>query len=725
MKHIFSLLGALVIAFSLSAQHNSHSNYLGINAGGGLNTFSLSTNDNIKGESWKPALGFNAELRYSHFFGRHLGFGVGVAYMQSSAILGLDGEISREAQVHPEDGLNYDLITTARGWEERQTLGNLSIPIELLWRAEMGEKWGFLFGVGVEAVLPMSGKFVADKGSITTDGYYPSTGVTYPGNLVHGHGFDEYKADYEGDIETSTFAKVGVNVIADLGFNYQLANNWGLYFGFYGTYGLLNHLDATGNQTLVNLSGNPATLYYPGLWASDALDEAHLFSVGAKVGINFGWDCSANSNWENEPEVVSYDNNADAQPEQNAVDAEAAAAAAAAEAEARCNAQRMNSPELATALSNIEQDVAIAEKAASESGNSKAQAAVANAQAAAIDARTAHKNGQFCKAYDLMSSAYSSLAHSYAYCANECVARTQNAAAKQAADDAALYADAANKGDLEGAMASMQNAKLNMETACSAGKEKEATEPYLDPNFADRLAQEAIAMANQTGSKSALTDGNDASGKAYRGDVNGCYGAAAHSFAKSAEACAANSNSAEAQAALKDARRYADEASHAARMGNTGDAYRAAILAHEAAVRACSSAADNKQPAEPAEKPLDKKKLQGLLDQINATVHFDFAQHEPIIDAQTNKAIDALCNAMSKDSSIKVLITGHADNVGTAERNVMHGQKRAQALKDIMVKRGAPAASISIQSKGDTDPVADNDTDEHRYLNRRAVITLR
>ena len=42
-----------------------------------------------------------------------------------------------------------------------------------------------------------------------------------------------------------------------------------------------------------------------------------------------------------------------------------------------------------------------------------------------------------------------------------------------------------------------------------------------------------------------------------------------------------------------------------------------------------------------------------------------------------------------------------------------------------MVNRGAPASSISTASRGEDEPVVENDTDEHRYQNRRAVITLR
>ena len=144
-----------------------------------------------------------------------------------------------------------------------------------------------------------------------------------------------------------------------------------------------------------------------------------------------------------------------------------------------------------------------------------------------------------------------------------------------------------------------------------------------------------------------------------------------------------------------------------------------------------SGNADDSAAAEPASDnssnnaPADKAKLQQYLDQINATVHFDFGSSEPKFDNKTDLAIRALCAAMKADSRVKILITGHTDNVGTAQGNMNYGKKRAEALKQLMVKQGAPAGSISTASKGQNEPVVDNDTEEHRYQNRRAVVTLR
>ena len=229
-------------------------------------------------------------------------------------------------------------------------------------------------------------------------------------------------------------------------------------------------------------------------------------------------------------------------------------------------------------------------------------------------------------------------------------------------------------------------------------------------------------MANEVGSKPGVTNAKDASGKAYRGNLPDSYAASAKSFANSASTCASKSKNAEAQAAAAEAQRYANEAAEAARMGNTAAAYRAAVNAREAAYRACNMANSEDTNDKPATSRDDaKKQLAG----IGATVNFDFNETDPLFDSKTDKAINTICSAMAADKSIKIVITGHTDNIGSDESNMALGKRRAQMLKDLMVKRGAPAANISIASKGESEPIVPNDTDEHRYQNRRAVITIK
>ena len=91
---------------------------------------------------------------------------------------------------------------------------------------------------------------------------------------------------------------------------------------------------------------------------------------------------------------------------------------------------------------------------------------------------------------------------------------------------------------------------------------------------------------------------------------------------------------------------------------------------------------------------------------------------------EAEKAIvDQLCERMKADRSMKIVIIGHTDNYGDPEQNLRYfGMRRAEALRDYMVKQGVSADQIRCESKGQTEPIAPNDTRANRALNRRAVI---
>lgn len=120
-----------------------------------------------------------------------------------------------------------------------------------------------------------------------------------------------------------------------------------------------------------------------------------------------------------------------------------------------------------------------------------------------------------------------------------------------------------------------------------------------------------------------------------------------------------------------------------------------------------------------------REEAQKKLEAIGATVYFANAGVDAKFDSKTDDAIHAICDAMKADKTLVVTVYGHTDNTGTAQANMKYGQKRAEALKNYMVKLGAPAANIKCESKGQNEPVADNGTDEGRALNRRATVELK
>jgi outer membrane protein OmpA-like peptidoglycan-associated protein len=68
-------------------------------------------------------------------------------------------------------------------------------------------------------------------------------------------------------------------------------------------------------------------------------------------------------------------------------------------------------------------------------------------------------------------------------------------------------------------------------------------------------------------------------------------------------------------------------------------------------------------------------------------------------------------------------VVGHTDSRGRDAYNQALSERRAASVKDYLVAGGFPAGQIGTVGMGETQPVADNDTDEGRAKNRRVVIT--
>lgn len=269
---------------SAHAQQREHTNYLGLDLGGGLGSPLHSA---VHGDA-ALGLGFGAGLHYAHFFGRHFGLGLGVNYNRLHGATTYDFTETTAGLTHASNpGVTYDLGTTYDGWRERQMLGFLSVPLELLWRWELGERSWLVAGLGAQLELPLHGRYTADEGTYATSGYFPAIGHTVE-NLPQ-HGFGSYNADTEADIEG---LKPAVSLVADLGVRLPLGDRWGLYVGAYGTFGLTNMLDGTSTDPLLVLDpADPSQALYNGTFASAEVDGMRLLRAGVKVAIDFGWSC--------------------------------------------------------------------------------------------------------------------------------------------------------------------------------------------------------------------------------------------------------------------------------------------------------------------------------------------------------------------------------------------------------------------------------------------------
>jgi len=101
-----------------------------------------------------------------------------------------------------------------------------------------------------------------------------------------------------------------------------------------------------------------------------------------------------------------------------------------------------------------------------------------------------------------------------------------------------------------------------------------------------------------------------------------------------------------------------------------------------------------------------------------------FAFDKTIIKPIPNPTLDYVYDIIKLYPDVRIVIHGHTDSVGSAEYNQKLGRNRANAAKDYMVQKGSPPGRILIESHGEEDPIASNDTAEGRAQNRRIEFTI-
>jgi outer membrane protein OmpA-like peptidoglycan-associated protein len=80
--------------------------------------------------------------------------------------------------------------------------------------------------------------------------------------------------------------------------------------------------------------------------------------------------------------------------------------------------------------------------------------------------------------------------------------------------------------------------------------------------------------------------------------------------------------------------------------------------------------------------------------------------------------------ARNFDPKVRLAVIGHTDSTGTDAVNDPLSLQHARAVRDYLVARGVPAANVTIDGRGEHQPVASNDTPSGRAANRRVEMLL-
>jgi hypothetical protein len=128
-------------------------------------------------------------------------------------------------------------------------------------------------------------------------------------------------------------------------------------------------------------------------------------------------------------------------------------------------------------------------------------------------------------------------------------------------------------------------------------------------------------------------------------------------------------------------------------------------------VAACS----NEPPPQPAPPP-------PAAQATSFMVFFDWDRSD--LSGQAQNTIQQAANAFKSTGAARVTATGHADRSGPENYNMALSLRRANAVKDALVRNGVPAGAISVIGKGESQPLVPTADGVREPQNRRVEIVL-
>jgi len=101
-----------------------------------------------------------------------------------------------------------------------------------------------------------------------------------------------------------------------------------------------------------------------------------------------------------------------------------------------------------------------------------------------------------------------------------------------------------------------------------------------------------------------------------------------------------------------------------------------------------------------------------------------FATDKTKILPTSEAALQELYKLLSENPEMRIKIIGHTDDVASDQYNKKLSEGRARSVRKEMIDRGIDGKRIETEGHGEKDPIVENDSDEHRQMNRRVEIEI-
>lgn len=117
-----------------------------------------------------------------------------------------------------------------------------------------------------------------------------------------------------------------------------------------------------------------------------------------------------------------------------------------------------------------------------------------------------------------------------------------------------------------------------------------------------------------------------------------------------------------------------------------------------------------------------KEEARGTVITLSGSVLF--RSGEATLMAGAESRLDQVVDALASTDGRNLVVEGYTDSQGSDQSNLDLSQRRADSVRDYMIRRGYNTGRIEARGIGEARPIADNATSEGRANNRRVEIVL-
>ena len=134
---------------------------------------------------------------------------------------------------------------------------------------------------------------------------------------------------------------------------------------------------------------------------------------------------------------------------------------------------------------------------------------------------------------------------------------------------------------------------------------------------------------------------------------------------------------------------------------------------------------NQKLEAEQARDVLDITRLDGDALKIGVASDASFAVDSATLSGNAQSTFSKIATTLKDYDKTAIHIVGHTDSTGSEQHNMQLSQQRAQAVAQFLTARGVDSQRVLTWGRGESEPIATNDTEAGRAENRRVDVVIK